>query len=189
MFGETVKKAAEKDNRFFKIGNILAVIYFAIQIILYQRYQAKLVLFSLSPGFTNAVLVIIWVSVVYRRHYKQNDHQGLHPIWLTGFLLVGLLVIGFNKIMSPRSAMQYFDEGTEPQTGRTFVVESHQYMLGKGNAKLYERKGIFIFPCDVESYSGDISGSGNSVYIDEERNEIVIAFFEYDPVFYVPLKD
>ena len=96
---------------------------------------------------------------------------------------LGLLVIIF--------AGPGYVEKTEPQTHRTFVAEYEQNMLGRGSVRLYERCGPLLLACDVEAYVGEFlleRPEDRQIYISDDGQKIVVAYFFLRPVFSVPLE-
>jgi hypothetical protein len=70
-------------------------------------------------------------------------------------------------------------------------VEYCGNMLNKGSAKLYERFGPLLLACDVEEYKGEFLHARpeeRQIYISEEGEKFVVAYFFLRPVFSVPLE-
>lgn len=66
-----------------------------------------------------------------------------------------------------------YREFTEPETGRRFVAKVNSSLL-KDSVKIYEQKGVFIIPCDAESFTVDGSVSGFNAYVSEDGQSIII---------------
>lgn len=99
----------------------------------------------------------------------------------------GAVVILFGMLMG--GLLDFYIEEKEPVTGRVFVVEYREDFLKHGSARLYERFGPLLLRCDAEEYVGDISlGDEPSVYISRDGDEIVVAYFFLQPIFFVPIE-
>lgn len=126
----------------------------------------------------------IWIFVKLCK-WAGRKNTGKRTLAVIALTFVGLLV-AFNLFLDGG-----YIEGTEPQTRRTFVVEYHGNMFNKGSAKLYERFGPLLLACDVEEYKGEFLHARpeeRQIYISEDGEKIVVAYFFLRPVFSVPLE-
>lgn len=135
----------------------------------------------------------IWVFVhLCRWADRENTEKrtiAVIIIILIGLFAASILLVGLGMY----GGWYEYAEGTEPQTHRTFVVEYRRNMLQKGTAKVYERFGPLLFPCNVPQYSGNLAldeldAEYASVYINEEQQAITVSLFIYGPRFHIPLK-
>lgn len=108
-------------------------------------------------------------------------------VTFVGLLASAMMVFG----LAMRGGWLCYIEQTEPQTGRTFVVEYQDNLFNKGSAKLYERFGPFILSCDEEEYIGEfthVRPEERQIYLSGDGKNIVVAFFFLEPVFVVPVE-
>lgn len=153
----------------------------------------KFVVIGLNILVWDVLIGGIWVFVRLCK-WAGRENTGKRTLAVTAIILAGLLaapVLLFGLAMY--GGIPTYAQGTEPQTHRTFVVESHQNLLQKGTAKVYERFGPLLFPCDVPEYKGQLTFEESDaeyakVYISEEKQAIVVSLFIYGPRFSIPLK-
>ncbi|MCI9106459.1 MAG: hypothetical protein HFG57_11000 [Lachnospiraceae bacterium] len=144
-----------------------------------------LVLDMLTVGIWAFVRLCRWAG----RENTEKRTIAVIAIILMGLFAAPVLLFGLGL----EGGWYEYAEGTEPQTHRTFVVEYRRNMLQKGTAKVYERFGPVLFPCDVPEYSGNLAldeldAEYASVYISEEQQAITVSLFIYGPRFHIPLK-
>lgn len=144
-----------------------------------------LVLDMLTAGIWAFVRLCRWAG----RENTEKRTIAVIAIILMGLFAAPVLLFGLGM----EGGWYEYAEGTEPQTHRTFVVEYRRNMLQKGTAKVYERFGPLLFPCDVPEYSGNLAldeldAEYASVYISEEQQAITVSLFIYGPRFHIPLK-
>lgn len=144
-----------------------------------------LVLDMLTAGIWAFVRLCRWAG----RENTERRTAAVIAITLAGLLAASVLLLGLGMY----GGWYEYAEGTEPQTHRTFVVEYRRNMLQKGTAKVYERFGPLLFPCNVPEYHGELNfdeldSKYASVYISEEQQAITVSLFIYGPIFYVPVE-
>ena len=171
--------------RVFLAGmSILTVLFF---------FDIKFVVLGINILVLDMLTAGIWVFVRLCR-WAGRENTEKRTIVVVVIILMGLFaapVLLFGLGMN--GGWYEYAEGTEPQTHRTFVVEYCRNMLQKGTAKVYERFGPLLFPCDVPEYSGNLAldeldAEYASVYISEEQQAITVSLFIYGPRFHIPLK-
>lgn len=139
----------------------------------------------LTAGIWAFVRLCRWAG----RENTERRTAAIIAITLAGLLAASVLLLGLGMY----GGWYEYAEGTEPQTHRTFVVEYRRNMLQKGTAKVYERFGPLLFPCNVPEYHGELNfdeldSKYASVYISEEQQAITVSLFVYGPIFYVPVE-
>lgn len=177
------------DERIHKIRMRMWKAYLALLVIFTVLYMVriKFLLFHLNILMWDAITICIYLFLKLCVWTSQKDSESEGIIVVA--VLAAVLFFFFMMFMglSSNGALEMYVEGTEPQTHRTFVVEYRKNMLGKGKAKLYERFGPVIIPCDTEEYVGDIfSPDSKHVYISDDGENIIVGFFFLEPVFSVP---
>lgn len=152
-------------------------------------FDIKFVMLDLNILRWDVVIPCVWF---FARLHKWADYDTLFER-MCAIVILGLLRLVFTAfpillIMNLHGDLANYIERTEPQTQHTFVVEYKQNMLQRGYAKLYERFGPLIFPCDVEKYIGEFLTDEPRIYLSEDGKEIIVAYFFLQPVFSVPLE-
>lgn len=131
----------------------------------------------------------IWAFVCLCR-WASCENTGKRTLAVIALTLVGLLASVIMFIVLCVYVGVYVEQ-TEPQTHRTFVAEYAQNMMGRGHVKLYERFGPLLLACDVDKYVGEFSPErpeDQHIYISEDGESIVVAYFFLEPIFIIPLE-
>lgn len=120
-----------------------------------------------------------------------EGNSGLRMLAAAGAIVLG--AIGASVLLYGlflQGAWACYIERTEPQTNRTFVVEYWENLMLRGSAQLYERFGPLLLPCDVETYTGDLSFADEpKVFLSSDGTEIVFDCFFIAPGFRLPLDE
>ena len=160
---------------------VLTILYFC---------NIKFVVASLNIIMWDVIItgIVLFVKLCQWATRKNTKKRTLIAVAVTLLFLFASHVTLFGLSFS--GGLNYYVEGTEPQTHRTFVVEYNQNFLNKGKAKLYERFGPLILPCDTEEFIGEIMLADTpETYISQDRQNIVVSFFFSNPTFSIPLED
>ena len=171
--------------RIFLAGMFILTVLFFLDIKFVALGINILVLDMLTAGIWVFVRLCMWAG----RENTEKRTIAVIAIILMGLFAAPVLLFGLGMY----GGWYEYAEGTEPQTHRTFVVEYRRNMLQKGTAKVYERFGPLLFPCDVPEYSGNLAldeldAEYASVYISEGQQAITVSLFIYGPRFHIPLK-
>ena len=116
----------------------------------------------------------IWIFVKLCK-WAGRENTGKRTLAIIAITIAGAFTVFSLAICG---GLPGYIEGTEPQTRRTFVVE-------------YERFGPLLLACDVEEYKGEFLHARpeeRQIYISEEGEKFVVAYFFLRPVFSVPLE-
>lgn len=179
-------------KRTFRISKYILAGAMVLFTILYC-FDIKFVVIGLNILVWDMLTAGVWIFVRLCI-WAGRENTGRRTLAVTAIVLAGLFaapVLLFGLAMC--GGIPQYTQGTEPQTHRTFVVESHRNMLLKGSAKVYERFGPLLFPCDVPEYKGQLTFDESDaeyakVYISNEKQAIVVSLFTYGPRFSIPLK-
>ena len=179
------EKALKLSRRILLAGMSILTILFFLDIKFVVLGINILVLDMLTAGIWAFVRLCRWAG----RENTERRTAAIIAITLAGLLAASVLLLGLGMY----GGWYEYAEGTEPQTHRTFVVEYRRNMLQKGTAKVYERFGPLLFPCNVPEYHGELNfdeldSKYASVYISEEQQAITVSLFVYGPIFYVPVE-
>ena len=179
------KKGLKISWRVLLAGMFILTVLFFLDIKFVVLGINILVLDMLTVGIWAFVRLCRWAG----RENTEKRTIAVIAIILMGLFAAPVLLFGLGL----EGGWYEYAEGTEPQTHRTFVVEYRRNMLQKGTAKVYERFGPVLFPCDVPEYSGNLAldeldAEYASVYISEEQQAITVSLFIYGPRFHIPLK-
>lgn len=179
------EKALKLSRRILLAGMSILTILFFLDIKFVVLGINILVLDMLTAGIWAFVRLCRWAG----RENTERRTAAIIAITLAGLLAASVLLLGLGMY----GGWYEYAEGTEPQTHCTFVVEYRRNMLQKGTAKVYERFGPLLFPCNVPEYHGELNfdeldSKYASVYISEEQQAITVSLFIYGPRFHIPLE-
>lgn len=151
-------------------------------------FEMKFVVVGINILVFDALFAGVWMFVRLCK-WAGRENTGRRIAALIAVTLVGLLAV---FVLAMDSGLYEYAEGTEPQTRRTFVVEYRRNMFHNGTAKVYERFGPLLFPCDVPEYSGELfldefDAEYGNVHLNEKGDVIIVSLFVYGPRFRVPI--
>ena len=158
---------------------------------LYIGWGIKLVIFGIPPTILCLLILFgCWISypVWYAVKHRKSASPRILLIVASVVVKLVLVLLLAGVYFSPLTpSHQFYMEAAEPTTGRVFVAECVQNMMGRGGVQLYERYGPFIVPCETEEYSGQFSPDEPRAYLTDDGTEIYISFFFMVPNFTVPV--
>lgn len=150
--------------------------------------DVKLMVAGLNIFWWDGLAVGLWLFVRLTRwvaHSNTVKRKLAAVVVILGSLLGVMLLVVFGGAFW--GVLDFYEQVTEPQTGRTFAVEYRQNMMGRGRVKLYERFGLLLLACDVEEYVGEFGWEKPArAYLSKDGQIIVVEFFFLNPIFCVP---
>ena len=168
---------------FLAVMSILTVLFF---------FDIKFMVIGINILMWDVLAAGIWMFVRLCK-WAGRENTGRRTVAVIAITLAGLFAaVIMTFILAMRGGLLGYIERTEPQTHRTFVVEYTQNMMGDGRAKLYERVGPLLFACNEDEYIGEFSvgrPEDQKIYISEDGESIVVAYFFLMPIFIVPLEE
>lgn len=183
-----VKKIPKHKYLFLVVTGVLVVFTIILTIMRFVLgWQLMLVPIDSFAFFV--IVLSLWASFALFRGYKRKAREKgkikgiVQFLYAGGLLFIACLIILFLRFSV---LLPSYRRATEPVTKRTFVVRDELNMFGRGRIKLYEQKGLFIVPCDVEEFYGEALWDEKRIYISQDGERIVIAFYFLNPVFSVP---